>query len=102
MAISSLSLVLGIIGAVGTIVNQIVRAVEKRRGGHVDERRLDVEGLRTLVQEQREELDDHRASRREDHARIDELEAKVRDLTRQLAKANDTIDRLQLALELGR
>lgn len=100
MSLSSLSLLIGTVGALLAGANTIGGWLEKRRTGRVADVRLDLEGLTTLVREQREELDDARKQGREDHSRIQELESQVGDLTRQLDKANDTIDRLTLALEL--
>lgn len=102
MSLSSLSLLLGAIGTAVAVGNQIHGWVEKRRVGKVADVRLDLEGLTTLVREQREELDDARTARREDHARIDELTDEVADLRKLLRKAEDTIDRLTIALELKR
>lgn len=100
MSLSSLSLLIGTVGALLAGANTIGGWLEKRRTGRVADVRLDLEGFTTLVREQREELDDARKQGREDHSRIQELESQVGDLTRQLDKANDTIDRLTLALEL--
>lgn len=102
MSLSNLSLILGAIGTIVAVGNQIHRIIENRRVGQVDEHRLDLEGLTTLVREQREELDDARAARREDHTRILELTDQVADLRRTLRKAEDTIDRLTVAAELRR
>lgn len=107
MDLSSLSFVLGTIGATVALGNQVVQFVEKRRRGTVDERRLDVEGLQTLAVQQREELDDMRGQHKDDRERIqhleelvDQLTAELREVRRELRKAHDDVDRLNLALEM--
>lgn len=107
MSLSSLSLVLGAIGTVVAVANQAQHWVEKRRGRDLDEHRLDVEGLRTLVTELRTELVRARAellaerdARAIDRARISELETRVGDLTRELRRAEDTIDKIRLDREM--
>lgn len=102
MDLSSVSLFLGAFGTIVAVGNQVVQWIERRRRGTVDERRLDIEGLRTLTVEQREELDDARDQRQVDRRRIEGLEDKVDSLTRDLRKAHDDIDRLTVLLELKR
>lgn len=94
----SLGIILGAIGTVVAIANQVQHWVEKRRLGRTDEHRLDIEGLRALAAELRIELTDtrdllatakselaaERDARTIDRARIVELETKVAGLEREL------------------
>lgn len=94
--------IIAVLGALGTLLQALLRFIEKRRRGDIDERRLDLEGLRDLVSDQRKELDalhkeidDQNGRIRSMRLELDDLDEQARTLRRALADAHERERQLQ-------